>query len=126
MGEEVTEWCGISMSAAVMSMILTLGMFSSGLEMEPLRFPTFEEKASLKLQEILAYDGSRDKDIFETLERYNEVYKTMFTTLGTPYEMAKITNNREAKKEILEKNNQLILQGLLTNKFARDNATINL
>ena len=45
----------------------------------------------------------------------------MFTTLGTPYEMAKITKNEEAAKEIGEKNRQLVLQALLASKFARDN-----
>ena len=124
--ELVSEWCGMTMVFGVMSLILSLGMTTNGLEMTPLRFPNFEEKASLKLKEVLSYDERQDKDIFKTLERYNKVYKKMFTKLGTPYEMAKITNNKEVARKIDDKNNQLIVQALLQSKFSKDNAMINL
>ena len=108
---------------------ITLQTFSAieiGSNLHPLKFPDIakdrKEEAALKLKEVLSYDGSSDKDIFETLERYNKVYKKMFTTLGTPYEMARITNNNDIAKKIGEKNHQLVLQALLDSKFARDNA----
>ena len=124
--ELMAEWCSVTMIFGLVSLILSLEIASNGLEMTPLRFPNFEEKASLKLKEVLSYDERQDKDIFKTLERYNKVYKKMFTKLGTPYEMAKITNNKEVAKKIDDKNNQLIVQALLQSKFSKDNAMINL
>ena len=107
---------------------ITLQTFSAleiGSNLHPLKLIDIakdrKEEASLKLKEVLSYDGSLDKDIFETLERYNKVYKKMFTTLGTPYEMAKITNNEQVARKIGEKNNELILQALLVSKFEKDN-----
>lgn len=124
--EFAVEWCGMSMFFGTISFILALGATSQGLEMMPLRFPTREEKANLKLKEVLSYDERRDKDIFKTLERYNKVYTKMFTRLGTPYEMAKFTNNEEAAKKIVDKNEQLILTALLANRHARDNVKMEL
>ena len=111
---------------------ITLQTFSTleiGSNLQPLKFPDIakdpKEEAALELKEVLSYDRSSDKDIFETLERYNKVYKKMLTTLGTPYEMAKITNNNDIAKKIGEKNHELILQALLVSKFQKDNAMLH-
>ena len=111
------------------AMLTTIQSFTAlviSSNFRPLKLPDFiidrKEASNLKLKQVLSYDESQDKDIFETLERYNKVYKKMLTRLGTPYEMAKITNNKGVAKRIVEKNNKLILQSLLGYKIAKDNA----
>lgn len=93
------------------------------LDVEPLSIETLEKegrfgletldkKNKICLEKALKDIKNAKGDVFKALEKYNKVYSRKFTTVGTPIEMAKRENNKGLVKELVKKNNELILSGL--------------
>lgn len=90
-----------------------------GLNLPPISKDTVKAEISKScIRRVLYEIKQKDTDIFKVLEKYNKVYKKGFITIGTPMEIAKMVNEKEVAKELIRKNNELILGGLYCGKNA--------
>ena len=84
-----------------------------GLNLPPISKDTIKKEISRGfIKKVLKEIKQNDNDVFKVLERYNKIYKKYFIEMGTPVEIAKMADKKEVAKEIINKNNELILSGL--------------
>ena len=81
---------------------------------------TLERKNEKALKIALEKIQTSNDNVYELLEKYNKVYKRKFTKLGTVIEMADRANDKDLKKELQIKNNELILCALLNYNNAKN------
>ena len=83
------------------------------LNLPPISKDTIKEEISRGfIKKVLKEIKQNDNDVFKVLEKYNKIYKKYYIEIGTPVEIAKMANKKDVAKEIINKNNELILSGL--------------